>query len=316
MADRPRSPSPTTGGTAPGRRCCETVARRLRRGRRPRVLDVGSADGPSVGWLRGHGQHDRPRHRPARPRARRGLRLRDAAAVPRRDASTWSPPSTCVEHCEPEADVARRAGPGARTGRPAAAVACRPTSGPGATSTTHNGHHRRYTRPRLVAAVGGAGLRGRAGDVRSSPRCFPFFAADRLARRMRAGRRHGAARRPPTSSTCRRCRPVVERLLMRLSGARPAGCSAAATCRSAPRCWWRPRKPGPADDRRARPPQHLVSVVSPRSTRGSTTLGGPVSGETRWPMTDLDSAPRRRPPASASSEVVLVHDCGPDDSAR
>ena len=54
-----------------------------------------------------------------------------------------------------------------------------------------NGHHRRYTRPRAVAALEAAGFTvDRATYGFAS--VFPMFAAERLARKVRRPRAHGA----------------------------------------------------------------------------------------------------------------------------
>jgi hypothetical protein len=64
------------------------------------------------------------------------------------------------------------------------------------------GHYRRYTLPRLVAAVEAAGLTVRRSTYAFTG-VFPFFAAERAARRLRRGRGDDAGQRglpqvPPT----------------------------------------------------------------------------------------------------------------------
>jgi SAM-dependent methyltransferase len=86
-------------------------------GQPERVLDVGSADGPSVSWLRGHGR------RTALDLDPRGLGPGDvcasAMALPFRD-ETFDVVSAfdVVEHCEPEieamSELARVLRPGGR----------------------------------------------------------------------------------------------------------------------------------------------------------------------------------------------------------
>lgn len=174
----------------------------------PRVLDVGSADGPSVPWLRGspHVTVDLDR---------RGLRpgegvCASALALPFRDASfDLVSAFDVVEHCEPEsralAELGRVLAPGGRLllSVPAYQWAW-------SDHDVRAGHHRRYTRRRLVAAVAEAGF-----DVRRASYgfagVFPVFAAERLVRRT--GRsQHGDGRLPEPS-------PLVERVLMGLSRA-------------------------------------------------------------------------------------------------
>jgi SAM-dependent methyltransferase len=151
-----------------------------------RVLDVGSADGPSVGWLRGHG------HRIALDLDPRGLAPGDVCG-----SVTQLPFATdtfdvvgafdVVEHCPDEAaalaEIARVLVPGGRLLMSVPAYEW---------AWTHhdvlNHHQRRYTRPRARAAVEAAGL-----DVLRATYAFagtfPFFAADRLRTRLRE-RRH------------------------------------------------------------------------------------------------------------------------------
>jgi hypothetical protein len=71
------------------------------------------------------------------------------------------------------------------------------------------GHHRRYTKPRLLAAIALTEL--------TVLRCtyafgavFPFFAAERILRRLRGGPDPAAVRLPEVS-------PSMDRLLMRLT---------------------------------------------------------------------------------------------------
>lgn len=178
-------------------------------GRPDRVLDVGSADGPSVGWLRGHG------HRVAMDLDPRGLAPGDvcgsALALPFASASFDVVAAfDVVEHCAPEADalaeVARVLAPGGRLLMSVPAYTWAWTS-----FDDLNHHHRRYTRRRASAAVAAAGLE----VVRSTyafTGTFPFFAADRLRTRLLERRRpaapaDGLPPLPPVS-------PLVERVLL------------------------------------------------------------------------------------------------------
>ena len=73
------------------------------------------------------------------------------------------------------------------------------------------GHHRRYTRPRLVAAVERAGLRVERSTYAFAA-VFPIFAAERLVRRLRrAVGRPAVAGLTPVSSR-------ADRVLTTLSG--------------------------------------------------------------------------------------------------
>jgi SAM-dependent methyltransferase len=175
-----------------------------------RMLDVGSADGPSVAWMRTEGQRVTVDVDP------RGLAPGDgvcasALALPFPDA-TFDVVGAfdVVEHLEPEsaalAELGRVVVPGGwlLLSVPAYQWAW----------TDHDvraGHHRRYTRPRLRAAVEASGF-----DVR---RCtygfagvFPFFAAERLARRLRR-------REPSASDGLPQVSPMVDRVLTGLSRA-------------------------------------------------------------------------------------------------
>lgn len=150
-------------------------------GARPRILDVGSADGPSVGWLRERGR------RVGMDLDPRGLRPGDVCA------SAMSLPFAAgsfdvvaafdvVEHCEPEervlAEISRVLVPGGRLLMSVPAYEWAWTS-----HDDHNQHHRRYTRRRAVAALSGQGFEVlRATYVFTGT--FPLFAADRLRRRI------------------------------------------------------------------------------------------------------------------------------------
>jgi SAM-dependent methyltransferase len=174
-----------------------------------RLLDVGSADGPSVSWMRGAGQ------RFTVDLDLRGLApgtgvCASALALPFADASFDVVGAfDVVEHCEPQeralGELARVLRPGGRllVSVPAYQWAW----------TDHDvraGHHRRYTRPRLVAAVEEAGLAVQRATYAFTG-VFPMFAAERLARR---------ARRPRTGSASQglpHVPPALDRVLTGLS---------------------------------------------------------------------------------------------------
>jgi SAM-dependent methyltransferase len=153
-----------------------------------RLLDVGSADGPSVGWLTAS-------QKVSLDLDPRGLRPPDGVcgsvlALPFADASFEVVSAfDVIEHCEPEADALRELHrvlePG---GRLLASVPAYQWAW--SDHDVANGHHRRYTRPRAVTALEDAGFQvcratyGFAG-------VFPLFVAERAVRAVR----HRLARR-------------------------------------------------------------------------------------------------------------------------
>lgn len=180
-----------------------------------RLLDVGSADGPSVGWLTAP-------QKVSLDLDPRGLEppsgiCGSVLALPFADGSFDVVSAfDVVEHCEPEAtalaELHRVLRPGGRLllSVPAYQWAW-------SDHDIANGHHRRYTRARAVAAVTDAGFEvvratyGFAG-------VFPAFAAERAVRHLqhrfgRAGRTEPAdvVDLPPVSR-------AAERLLLGLCG--------------------------------------------------------------------------------------------------
>ena len=161
------------------------------RRRTSRVLDVGSADGPSVSWLRAHdGLHVTMDIDP------RGLTAGgvcgSALALPFADASFDVVGAFDVlEHCEPEEvalrELARVLAPGGKLLLSVPAYAWAWSAFDDA-----NGHHRRYTLQRAERAVTAAGLGSTARHTPSAG-VFPFFAAERLSRRALGGLRKEAA---------------------------------------------------------------------------------------------------------------------------
>jgi len=146
------------------------------------MLDVGSADGPSVGWLDGHGKRIMLDIDP------RGLEpggvCGSAMALPFADETfEVACAFDVVEHCEPEAlaleELARVLKPGGRLLISVPAYQWAWTE-----FDEENGHHRRYTRPRAERAVEAAGLTVTRSTYAFAG-VFPFFAAERLARRVR-----------------------------------------------------------------------------------------------------------------------------------
>ncbi|WP_416953083.1 class I SAM-dependent methyltransferase [Nocardioides sp. T5] len=180
----------------------------------PSILDLGSADGPSVGWLRTRG------HRVGMDIDPRGLHAGDVCGSAMdlpfgAGAFDVVAAFDVIEHCDPEdrvlAEVSRVLKPGGKLLMSVPAYQWAWTA-----HDDRNGHHRRYTRSRAVAAVTRAGF-----DVDRATYMFagtfPFFAADRLRRRLTERRAptgpvpaEGVADLPDVS-------PTVERLLSGLS---------------------------------------------------------------------------------------------------
>ncbi|HET6152428.1 MAG TPA: class I SAM-dependent methyltransferase [Marmoricola sp.] len=146
------------------------------------VLDVGSADGPSVSWMRERGRRIALDLDFAA--LSRGDVCGTALQMPFRDESFDVVAAFDVlEHCDPEAqalsEIVRVLRPG---GRLLIAV---PAYEWAWTSFDRDiGHHRRYTRRRLTNALEAAGL-----EIRRSTYMFaatlPLFTAERLLRKVR-----------------------------------------------------------------------------------------------------------------------------------
>ena len=80
-----------------------------------------------------------------------------------------------------------------------------------------NGHHRRYTRARAERAVERAGLTVTRSTYAFAG-VFPFFAAERLARRVRrAVRRRAQSQHPVETVSLPQVHPVLERMFLWLS---------------------------------------------------------------------------------------------------
>ena len=178
-----------------------------------RVLDVGSADGPSVGWLQGR------ERRTSVDIDIRGLGPGDvcgsATALPFRDgAFDVVAAFDVIEHIDPEhvavAELRRVLTPGGRL-----LVSVPAYNWAWSDHDTANGHHRRYTRRRLVDALEKGGFEVNRATYAFTA-VFPFFAAERLGRRLRhaVGRRTTA---PADVVTLPRTPQVVDRALRRLT---------------------------------------------------------------------------------------------------
>ena len=180
------------------------------------ILDLGSADGPSVGWLRKRGARVGMDIDP------RGLEPGDvcgsALELPFATSSFDVVAAfDVIEHCEPEeralAEVCRVLRPGGRFLMSVPAYQWAWTA-----HDDHNGHYRRYTRKRAAAAVARAGL-----VVERSTYMFagtlPVFAADRARRRL-TERKAGTSGHDDSAgvTSLPAVRPAAERLLYGLSG--------------------------------------------------------------------------------------------------
>jgi SAM-dependent methyltransferase len=181
----------------------------------PLMLDVGSADGPSVGWLDGHGRRLMLDIDP------RGLEpggvCGSAMALPFAD-ETFN--IVCAfdvaEHCEPEAlafaEFARVLKPGGRL-----LISVPAYEWAWSEFDEQNGHYRRYTRKRAVRSVEAAGLRVTRSTYAFAG-VFPFFAAERLGRRARrwlTGKSEG--HHPVDTVSLPKVHPRLERMFLWLS---------------------------------------------------------------------------------------------------
>ncbi|HET6561682.1 MAG TPA: class I SAM-dependent methyltransferase [Marmoricola sp.] len=171
-----------------------------------RTLDVGSADGPSVGWMKRGGRRVTLDLHPEGQVPGEGV-CGSATALPFAD-ETFDVVAAfdVVEHCEDDglalAELTRVLVPGGRLllSVPAYQWAW-------SDHDVRAGHYRRYRRPQLVALVRSAGL-----DVQRATYAFtsvfPFFVAERAVRRLRRGQRASSLPSVPGP---------VDRLLVRLS---------------------------------------------------------------------------------------------------
>ena len=151
-------------------------------GQPTRMLDVGSADGPSVEWMDGAGHHVALDLFPEGLRPGSGVQG-SAMALPFRDEVF-----DVVEHCEDDrlavAELNRVLRPGGRM-----LLSVPAYDWAWSDHDVRAGHHRRYTRPRLVRLVEQAGLTVERSTYAFGS-VFPFFLAERTVRRLRqrAGR--------------------------------------------------------------------------------------------------------------------------------
>jgi SAM-dependent methyltransferase len=182
--------------------------------RRASILDLGSADGPSVGWLRERGRRVGmdidPRGLAAGDVCGSALQLPFAAA-----SFDVVAAFDVIEHCEPEAralaEVARVLRPGGRFLMSVPAYQWAWT-----THDDHNGHHRRYTKKRAVAAVTGAGFVVERATYMFSG-TFPVFAVERAWRRLAERRSASGPRATGGVARLPDVAPSIERVLLGLS---------------------------------------------------------------------------------------------------
>lgn len=177
------------------------------------VLDVGSADAPSAGWLASAGRviSVDVDHRGLRP----GGVCGSAEALPFADATFDAVAAfDVIEHCRDEQQALREVG---RVLRPGGVLMMSVPAYQWAWTDhdVHNQHHRRYTRPRAVGALESAGFEVlRASYMFTGT--FPFFAADRLRTRLQERRRVEPAQpdRLAEVMTLAPVSPAVERVLV------------------------------------------------------------------------------------------------------
>lgn len=177
-----------------------------------RLLDVGSADGPSVGWLRGRGGQ-----RVALDIDPRGLEPGDvcgsAMELPFADHSfDLVAAFDVIEHCVDEAlalaEIRRVLAPGGRFLMSVPAYSW---------AWTHfdemNHHHRRYTRKRAVGALERQGFEIlRASYMFTGT--FPAFAAERLRTRLKERGTPPPQLGPDVVPPLPEVSPAIERILL------------------------------------------------------------------------------------------------------
>ena len=176
------------------------------------LLDVGSADGPSVGWLSAP-------QKVSLDLDPRGLRPPSGVcgsllALPFADSSFEVVSAfDVIEHCEPERDALlelhRVLEPGGRL-----LVSVPAYQWAWSDHDVANGHHRRYTKERAVTALEDAGFAVRRATYGFAG-VFPMFVAERA---VRAARHRFARRthRPADVVDVPQVGPGVERILLGL----------------------------------------------------------------------------------------------------
>ena len=275
------------------RRAARRPCWRRTSGRPRRTLDVGSADAPSVGWMRGEPPaRDASTCSPTGSARRGGRAGRRPRCRSRTGPSTWSSAFDVVEHCEDDALAVSELPRVLVPGGPDAAVGARPTSGRGRTTTS---------RPVTTAATRARGSSGwsRApgwrccGRRTPSAAVFPLFAAERLRRRLAVRPPAGDSRLPEVSpgldrvadGLCRAearaaapARPALR--LVGVPGGRQARVRPALTHRrrGRPRGAPSPRpRPRRTRRRRVRPAAARSSAAAPRRPRATARPQAPAT---------------------------------------
>jgi SAM-dependent methyltransferase len=172
-----------------------------------RVLDVGSADGPSVAWMRGEHERFTVDIDPRGLLPGTGV-CGSATALPFADDSFDVVGAfDVIEHCASEeaavSELVRVLVPGGRL-----LLAVPAYQWAWSDHDVRAGHHRRYTRRRLIRAVRAEGLVV-ARATYAFAGVFPLFAADRLLRRLRRASATG-----PSAQRLTQPPALVERLLL------------------------------------------------------------------------------------------------------
>jgi SAM-dependent methyltransferase len=178
-----------------------------------RLLDVGSADGPSVGWLSA-GQLVSLDLDPRGLRPPAGI-CGSVLALPFADASFEVVSAFDVlEHCDPESlalsELSRVLQPGGRL-----VLSVPAYQWAWSDHDVANGHHRRYTRPRAVGALESAGFDVLRATYGFSA-VFPAFAADRMVRSLRHRFGSSGSQGPSDVVDLAPVSPLVEKVLLGL----------------------------------------------------------------------------------------------------